>query len=220
LNNTKYNGLRDNTVIPIPDSVRVGTNWLTELPQVGTTEEWEIINLTADAHPIHPHMIQFQLVNREDFDLVTYTATYDATFPVGAVIDGYGPPLNYNAVNADGAIGGNPAVGAYLTPGTLTAPLPQEKGWKDTMLAYPNQVTRIIGRWAPQDVALNAVKPGQNLFSFDPTYGPGYVWHCHILDHEDNEMMRVYIPSKKADNTFAKIGGEIPGIVEPLLLMP
>jgi spore coat protein A len=79
-------------------------------------------------------------------------------------------------------------------------------------------VTRIIARWAPQDVAVNGVTPGQNLFAFDPTYGPGYVWHCHIIDHEDNEMMRPYIPTKKADNTFAKIGGEIPGIVGPLLL--
>lgn len=31
-----------------------------------------------------------------------------------------------------------------------------------------------------------------NLFPFDPTTEPGYVWHCHILDHEDNEMMRPY----------------------------
>src|SRR5579859_6068952 len=34
------------------------------------------------------------------------------------------------------------------------------------------------------------LKPGQNVFPFDPTAGPGYVWHCHILDHEDNDMMR------------------------------
>jgi hypothetical protein len=32
--------------------------------------------------------------------------------------------------------------------------------------------------------------PGKNTFPFDPTKGPGYVWHCHILDHEDNDMMR------------------------------
>ena len=105
-----------------------------------------------------------------------------------------------------------------LLANPIQPPLPQENGWKDTILAYPGEVTRIIGRWAPQDVALNAVTPGQNLFAFDPTYGPGYVWHCHIIDHEDNEMMRPYIPTKKADNTFAKIGGEIPGIIETLLL--
>jgi FtsP/CotA-like multicopper oxidase with cupredoxin domain len=219
MNNTKFSGLQQGTVVPVPGSSRVGANWLTELPQIGSTEVWEIINLTGDAHPIHPHMIQFQLVNRQDYDAAGYTTfAYDVAFPGGAAIDGYGPPLPYNIPNGDGALGGNPAVSGYLTAGTVTAPLLQERGWKDTILAYPNQVTRIIGRWAPQDVALNAVTPGQNLFGFDPTYGPGYVWHCHIIDHEDNEMMRPYIPTKKADNTFAKFGGEIPGIIEPLLL--
>ena len=219
VNNTLFNGTRSGTVNPIPGSSRVGVNWLTELPQIGSTEEWEIINFTADAHPIHLHMIQFQVMNRQGFDDIGYTAAYDALFPVGAVIDGYGPPLDYNTVNLDGAIGGNPAVGPFLGVNPIQPPLPQEKGWKDTVLSYPGEVTRIIARWAPQDVAVNAVKPGQNLFPFDPTYGPGYVWHCHIIDHEDSEMMRPYIPTKKADNTFAKIGGEIPGIVEPLLLM-
>lgn len=219
VNNTLFNGTRNGTVNPIPGSSRVGVNWLTELPQIGSTEEWEIINFTADAHPIHLHMIQFQVVNREGFDDIGYTAAYEALFPEGAVIDGYGPPMDYNTLNLDGAIGGNPAVGPFLTPGTLTPALLQERGWKDTVLSYPGEVTRIVARWAPQDVAVNAVKPGQNLFPFDPTYGPGYVWHCHIIDHEDSEMMRPYIPTKKADNTFAKIGGEIPGIIEPLLLV-
>jgi FtsP/CotA-like multicopper oxidase with cupredoxin domain len=40
------------------------------------------------------------------------------------------------------------------------------------------------------------VVAGQDLFSFDPTTPPGYVWHCHILDHEDNEMMRPYLVAK------------------------
>jgi len=49
-------------------------------------------------------------------------------------------------------------------------------------------------RWAPQSVAVGAVSPGVNRFPFDPTAsGPGYAWHCHILDHEDNEMMRPYL---------------------------
>lgn len=216
VNNTKWDGLQAGTVTPVPGSSPLGVNWATELPQIGSTEEWEIINLTVDAHPIHLHLIQFQVMNREGYNDVGYTAAYNALFP--GVIDGYGPPNNYNVPNGDNAIGGNPAVSTYLTPGTLTPPLPQEKGWKDVVLAYPGEVTRIIARWAPQNVAVNGVTPGQNLFAFDPTYGPGYVWHCHIIDHEDNEMMRPYIPTKKADNTLARIGGEIPGIVGPLLL--
>jgi FtsP/CotA-like multicopper oxidase with cupredoxin domain len=58
----------------------------------------------------------------------------------------------------------------------------------------PGEVTRIILRWAPMDTPVAAVTAGQNLYPFDPTLGPGYAWHCHILDHEDNEMMRPYLP--------------------------
>ncbi len=75
-----------------------------------------------------------------------------------------------------------------------TPPDANEAGWKDTVKMFPDQVTRIVARWAPQGVPIKAVKPGQNLFPFDPTVGPGYVWHCHIIDHEDNEMMRPYSP--------------------------
>jgi FtsP/CotA-like multicopper oxidase with cupredoxin domain len=60
---------------------------------------------------------------------------------------------------------------------------------------FPGQVTRIAIRWSPTEVPVNGVAPGQNKFVFDPTKGPGYVWHCHILDHEDNEMMRPYAPT-------------------------
>jgi len=79
-------------------------------------------------------------------------------------------------------------------------------------------VTRIAVRWAPQHLTLAAAVPGTNDFPFDPTKlgnpaggeialvdaddpeGPGYVWHCHILDHEDNEMMRPYVPVNNALN--------------------
>ncbi len=60
-------------------------------------------------------------------------------------------------------------------------------------------VTVIRIRWAPQDSPVsgsNAPRPGVNKYSFDPTFGPGYVWHCHIIDHEDNEMMRPYKVTK------------------------
>jgi spore coat protein A, manganese oxidase len=58
----------------------------------------------------------------------------------------------------------------------------------------PGEVTRIVVRWAPQDIEISRVTAGINLYPFDPTGAPGYVWHCHILDHEDNEMMRPYAP--------------------------
>ncbi|WP_280671597.1 MULTISPECIES: multicopper oxidase domain-containing protein [unclassified Kitasatospora] len=57
-------------------------------------------------------------------------------------------------------------------------------------------MTRLIARWAPSTTGVDAVAPGENRFPFDPTEGPGYVWHCHIIDHEDNEMMRPYAPTR------------------------
>jgi len=43
-------------------------------------------------------------------------------------------------------------------------------------------VTKFIIRWAPVD--------GSPSYAFDATASPGYVWHCHILEHEENGMMR------------------------------
>ena len=66
----------------------------------------------------------------------------------------------------------------------------QESGWKDTFVAPPGKVTRVRIRFAPQYTKEADLVPGFNPFPFDSTAGPGYVWHCHILDHEDNDMMR------------------------------
>jgi FtsP/CotA-like multicopper oxidase with cupredoxin domain len=122
--------------------------------------------------------------------------TFDGeTFDPGTFIPGYGPPLAYATANADGALGGNIAFTntKYLS-GTPTAPAPNEAGWKDTIKMLPKTVTRLAIRFAPQDTPLTGVAAGMNKFPFDPTAaGPGYVWHCHILDHEDNEMMRPYL---------------------------
>lgn len=113
-----------------PTSALLGTladgplNWgdsVTEDPVVGDTEIWELHNFTADAHPIHVHLVMFQVMGRGP--------------------DGTTPPEQW------------------------------ETGWKDTVIAYPDEITRIKARF---DIA--------GL----------YVWHCHILEHEDNEMMRPY----------------------------
>jgi spore coat protein A len=141
--------------------------------------------------------VQFQLANRQDFLLngeeVAYRAQYDAAFPGGADIPKFGPPRTYTTANNDGAVGGNPAFSPWLS-GPPQLPGPDEVGWKDTLKMFPGQVTRIVARWAPQATAVGGVQPGQNQYAFDSTRGPGYAWHCHILDHEDNEMMRPYLP--------------------------
>jgi spore coat protein A len=206
LNNTKWSGRRYGPGEPVPGGKEVGIVNITELPVIGSTEVWEIVNLTDDAHPIHVHLGQFQLMNRQAIDVDAYETKYESAFPEGALIPEYGPPMTYKTPNEDGALGGIPAIGDYLK-GPVLPPKPYEYGWKDTWIMRPGQVTRIVVRMAPQDLAVSEVHPGQNYFAFDPTAtldvaddgfgfpgGPGYIWHCHLLDHEDNEMMRPYIP--------------------------
>ncbi|HWQ79668.1 MAG TPA: multicopper oxidase, partial [Anaerovoracaceae bacterium] len=155
-----------------------GQEWtapISELPWVGSTEEWVIANLTMDTHPIHLHLVQFQILDRQDFDAERYRADWEA-------INGI-PPLDHETAVLP--------VDSYLT-GVPIPPDNNERGWKDTARMNPGQVTRIKVRFAPQNVPVDMVRPGENLYPFDPSFGPGYVWHCHILDHEDNEMMRPY----------------------------
>jgi FtsP/CotA-like multicopper oxidase with cupredoxin domain len=159
-----------------------GQKWsapISELPTVGSTEEWEIVNLTQDSHPVHLHLVQFQISNRQLFRSMDYMQDWIA-------MNGE-PPLNNPTKVLD--------VTDYLD-GNIIPPDPNEIGWKDTIRANPGEVTRIIVRFAPQDADLERAVLGVNLYPFNPTTGPGYVWHCHILDHEDNEMMRPFIVTK------------------------
>jgi spore coat protein A len=213
VNNTLWSG-NEHGATPRPDFTGVTVNGVTtyysELPQEGDTEIWEIVNLTADAHPIHLHLVQFQLISRQNFNTNTYNAAYNAAFgtgptplptgcAAGVFCPAYGPPLAYNpSASSGGKYGGNPDVGllgkngkpVYMQ-GKPMPPDPNEAGWKDTVITYPGQVTRIAVRWAPTYLSANA--PSASLhYPFDPNAGSqfNYVWHCHIIDHEDNEMMR------------------------------
>lgn len=148
---------------------------VSELPRVGSTEVWEIVNTTGDTHPIHLHLVQFQLLNRQRFDVAGYSAAWDAQNGGGML------PLMQATVplSPQGYLRGRP-----------NAASGGDAGWKDTIQSGTGEVTRILVRLAPQTVPSSGTLPGVNRFSFDPSSGPGYVWHCHILDHEDNEMMR------------------------------
>jgi len=206
VNNSKWDGKRpDGTVINGGVVGSDGSTYYTELPMEGETELWEIVNITADAHPIHLHLVQFQLMNRQAFNVNKYVGAYDGAFPgdgvipPGVYIPEFGPPLEYDPVlnpQSGGKWGGNPDVGVlkggkkplYLQ-GPVKPPLPEEAGWKDTVIMYPGEVTRIMVRWAPTDLAATTAAANA-WFPFDPNGGHGYVWHCHIIDHEDNEMMR------------------------------
>jgi FtsP/CotA-like multicopper oxidase with cupredoxin domain len=117
------------------DPANGGTNtplmWsspVTEKPKKGVTEIWDFINLTEDAHPMHIHQVQFQVLKRT---------------PIGDPDKARGPDV-------------------------------WETGFKDTLIIYPDEVTRVVMRF---DIE------GQ------------FVWHCHLLEHEDNELMRPVVVS-------------------------
>jgi spore coat protein A, manganese oxidase len=231
IENAHWSGLREGSTTPIPGSTSNDAGLLaTETPREGATELWEVANLSPDAHPLHLHLIQFQVIDSQpfntepdlcphlsatpqfgndgdgqyDFSGPEYRMAWDAQFPGGTFngfrfepgdfIPGFGPPLPYLTPNADGAVGGNLAFSTgnnQFFVGPSAPPTPRDQGWKDTVKMFPCAVTRLAVRFAPQDVPAGTTHAGTNYFPFDPTTGgPGYVWHCHILDHEDNEMMR------------------------------
>jgi spore coat protein A len=120
---------------------------ITEDPKAGSTEIWSFVNITTDVHPLHVHLVQFQVLNRQLFDVPAYKQT-----------------------------------GKIFFTGKPMAPESNERpARKDTIKSYPGYVTRVIMRFDLPAGGL--VTPGQELL---------YVWHCHILEHEDNEMMRPY----------------------------
>ncbi|GAA1265030.1 outer spore coat copper-dependent laccase CotA [Pseudonocardia aurantiaca] len=132
--------------------------------QVGTTEIWEYINLTHDAHPMHNHLVQFQVYNRQRFNRDAYLAAYLEW------VDGGREPA------------AKPVLAEYLV-GDPIPPRPDEAGPKDTVQAHVGLVTRIIQRF---DV------PGgiEGIPDSGTTLPARYMHHCHILEHEDNDKMR------------------------------
>jgi FtsP/CotA-like multicopper oxidase with cupredoxin domain len=174
-----------------------------ELLNEGETELWELVNLTADTHPNPPHHQAFQHVNRQTFDVKKYDATYGGAFPNALYIPGFNPPSDYECSSAANqtpsvidpatcTLGGNPDVTPFLV-GAATPPLPSETGWKDTVISFPDTITRMLVRFTPTGVAADtASTDSAAAYAFDPNGGHGFVWHYHIIDHEDNEMMRPY----------------------------
>jgi spore coat protein A len=142
-----------------------------ETPTINTLEQWNIINTTGDTHPIHIHLIQFRLLGRQAFDVPGYTA---AVYPILDVSTmGTGPwPV--------------PSAEAFAK-GNLLSPPANEAGWKDTIQSNPGEITRVLVPFGPQIPGIPA-----GGVPFGLSFRGGYVWHCHILDHEDNEMMQNY----------------------------
>ena len=119
----------------------------TEVVNPGTTEVWEIVNTTADTHPMHFHLVNVQVLSRQAYSVKQY---------VGGIPNYQGP---------------------------LMAPDPNELGWKETVRMNPGEVTRVIMRFDLPATPF-IVPPSPR------TGGNEYVWHCHILEHEEHDMMR------------------------------
>jgi spore coat protein A, manganese oxidase len=139
-----------------------------ETPRVDTVEQWNIINTTGDTHPIHLHLVQFQVLNRHKFKVANFLAANYAGLPAPAGSE-VGP---WPAPPADA-----------FTYGPPVMPDANEAGWKDTVKANPGEITRLL---VPFGAGAGAGVPFGKSFKGD------YVWHCHILEHEDNEMMLRY----------------------------
>lgn len=119
----------------------------TENPRAGDIEVWQIMNLTAGTHPIHFHLVNVQVIQRQGFQ---------------------GDPSNWSYTDKP------------------IPPDPNELGWKETVRMNPGEITTVIMQFnLPTAAMRNAVSPR--------TGGKEYVWHCHILEHEEHDMMRPLI---------------------------
>jgi spore coat protein A len=125
---------------------------ITETMLLNDVETWELINTTADAHPMHLHLVQFQVLGRTPFDNTSVPPAPTA----------FVPPVT----DTDNGIYREPS---YTATGPLVPPDPWDAGWKDTVYTPPGFVTTVRAK-----------------FDILGTY----VWHCHILSHEEHDMMR------------------------------
>ncbi len=135
------------------DTVNGSLTWsdaITESVRLNDAEVWEIYNTTEDAHPIHLHLVAFQVIDRQE---ISFT-------------DENKPQLQH-----DGSTGVGKVLTSLSLEGSAMSPDEIEEGWKDTVVTLPGQVTRVIAKFDMEG---------------------RYVWHCHILSHEDHEMMRPY----------------------------
>lgn len=192
LNNTQWSGKSDrpwNDFTPITQGGV--TNYYSEIIREGDLEVWEFINLTQVSHAQHLHGISFQVLNRQEFNKGAYMTAYEAAFPGGAYIPGFGPPRRYDKGDNGKRLGGNPNIKSFLQ-GDVLPPRPEEAGWKDTVITKPGQVTRVAVRYAPTELPIDT-EAKNRFFPFDPSGEDqfGFVHHCHMTEHEDNEMMRI-----------------------------
>jgi spore coat protein A len=112
-----------------------GLGWddITEFPQLGSTEIWSFVNRSGITHPMHMHLVMFQVLDEQAFEIQN---------------------------------------GEVVPIGSRVPPPPEAAGWKDTVPVPPDEIVRVIARFED--------------------YKGRFPYHCHILEHEDHEMMRQF----------------------------
>lgn len=129
----------------------LGWDDITEQPVLGTTEIWRFVNRSGMMHPMHMHLVMFQVLDHQPFEVVN---------------------------------------DQIVTTGPATPPPPVESGWKDTVEVAPYEIVRVIAKF-------------ENYTGLFP-------YHCHILEHEDHEMMRQFdaICIKGDTNQDTQVNGD------------
>jgi spore coat protein A len=131
-----------------------------DFANVGEIQEWDIFNLTADTHPMHFHLVNVNVLRRAQWD-------FDAS----------GLPFIDMAT-------GNFAI----IPGTERPPDPNEMGWKETVRMNPGEVTTVAMKFDLPG-PIDTVPPSRRFNGTAFQGAAEYVWHCHILEHEEHDMM-------------------------------
>jgi spore coat protein A, manganese oxidase len=171
---------------------------LQENPQRDTLEVWHIVNASADTHPIHLHLVQFQLAQRQKLNSPRYLEAVNAQLRAAGKIDqacpglpdpcaaGEGPPYM-----ADGTRVEPPPFAPFLRGNPMRPPA-NEAGWKDTIQANPGEVTTIVVPFGGATLSSQLFPDQPNRLPYTDSPQGDYVFHCHILEHEDNDMMLPY----------------------------
>src|SRR6202048_52789 len=123
---------------------------VSETPALGTTEIWEITDTTPDTHPIHVHLVQFNLLDRQEFDKPAYLAAYNQ-LNGGGYLPGPNPscPVMTNPVSPPG-MANAPQLVPDATPylrGPRILPAANEAGWKDSVRVKEHTVSRFLIRF-------------------------------------------------------------------------
>lgn len=165
---------------PVEGTAGWHTQPSTENPKKNDVEIWKIWNLSADGHPIHLHLVDFEVVSRHK--IINDTAAGDDN------ICGSDPTTGVclqeqNIVQHDGEVSFDGGRVIKFPEHCLSTP--------DNCIepALPEEDNRYTDIGYPKDIVI--ANPGEVTVIKAKFHQTGrYVWHCHILSHEDHEMMR------------------------------